>query len=284
MLRYGIDVSHCQGKINWNKLSESNPEIKFAILRTGYSYGDKYMDTQFMNNVTGCKNAGIDIYGVYHFSYALSKESAVLEAKECIKKMDAANLPESTVAFFDFEYGGEDFCRDHKVTCDTAFIKTVTEAFCNEIRKAGYTPGVYLNVDYYERMYKRWLPDGVKVWAAKWVNYTNGKVLPITGNELEDTKKHPPFKFDLWQYGATTVPSIGTVDADVMFVEADEKTDEVKMESKKSLEEVALEVVRGEWGNGAERRLRLEEQGYPYREVQNIVNRIIDEQYNKNNK
>lgn len=43
----------------------------------------------------------------------------------------------------------------------------------------------------------------------------------------------------------------------------------------KSIEEVAREVIRGDWGNGLERKQRLEAAGYNYLEVQNKVNEIL---------
>ena len=43
----------------------------------------------------------------------------------------------------------------------------------------------------------------------------------------------------------------------------------------KSIEEVAREVVRGTWGNGATRKQRLEAAGYNYDVVQAEVNRIM---------
>lgn len=51
-----------------------------------------------------------------------------------------------------------------------------------------------------------------------------------------------------------------------------------KVSTKKSLEEVALEVARGKWGNGIERKNKLEAAGYTtaeYIDIQNIVNRLI---------
>ena len=43
----------------------------------------------------------------------------------------------------------------------------------------------------------------------------------------------------------------------------------------KSVDEVAREVIRGEWGNGSDRRQRLESAGYNYNTVQNHVNAIL---------
>jgi len=44
---------------------------------------------------------------------------------------------------------------------------------------------------------------------------------------------------------------------------------------KKSIKEVAKEVVLGKWGNGAERKKKLEAAGYNYSDVQKEVNKLI---------
>ena len=45
----------------------------------------------------------------------------------------------------------------------------------------------------------------------------------------------------------------------------------------KSLMTIASEVLKGKWGNGEDRKKRLEAAGYPYRAVQAEVNRLIRE-------
>ena len=44
----------------------------------------------------------------------------------------------------------------------------------------------------------------------------------------------------------------------------------------KSVDEVAREVIRGEWGNGSDRRQRLEAAGYDYGAVQDRVNELLN--------
>ena len=54
--------------------------------------------------------------------------------------------------------------------------------------------------------------------------------------------------------------------------------EEIKEEpkpAKKSVNQIANEVIAGQWGNGADRKARLEAAGYNYNEVQNEVNRIL---------
>ena len=56
------------------------------------------------------------------------------------------------------------------------------------------------------------------------------------------------------------------------------KIDQVDAEMrarKKALEEIAKEVIRGEWGSGETRKTKLTEAGYDYEAVQKEVNRIL---------
>lgn len=45
--------------------------------------------------------------------------------------------------------------------------------------------------------------------------------------------------------------------------------------SDSELEEIAMQVIRGDWGNGADRKSRLTEAGYDYSAVQSLVNKIL---------
>lgn len=47
---------------------------------------------------------------------------------------------------------------------------------------------------------------------------------------------------------------------------------------KKSLKDIAKEVIDGKWGVGADRQARLQRAGYSYRDVQNEVNRQLKNQ------
>ena len=62
--------------------------------------------------------------------------------------------------------------------------------------------------------------------------------------------------------------------ADVIIKKA-KLTKSPNIEQRKSLNEIANEVILGKWGNGEERRKRLAEAGYDYSEVQSLVNSIV---------
>ncbi len=55
----------------------------------------------------------------------------------------------------------------------------------------------------------------------------------------------------------------------------DDSEDEDNSGALKSLDEISDEVIDGLWGNGNERKKRLEEAGYDYYEVQDEVNRKL---------
>ena len=48
-----------------------------------------------------------------------------------------------------------------------------------------------------------------------------------------------------------------------------------KTEHKKTVEQVAKEVIQGKWGTGVNRKNRLEKAGYDYKEIQKRVNQLI---------
>lgn len=45
--------------------------------------------------------------------------------------------------------------------------------------------------------------------------------------------------------------------------------------NKKSVTTIAKEVIAGKWGNGSDRKKKLESAGYNYNEVQKEVNRLL---------
>lgn len=53
------------------------------------------------------------------------------------------------------------------------------------------------------------------------------------------------------------------------------KSEKIQNEPKKSVEELAKEVISGKWGNGEERKSKLTAAGYDYNEVQKKVNDIL---------
>ena len=137
----GVDVSYFQGEIDWEAVKADG--VDFAMIRAGYrGYTDGFinMDQNFAQNAQGALDAGLEI-GLYFFSQATSENEAVEEAKWLVQA--AARFDVTLPLMFDWETIGEASARTDGVlgTQMTAFA----QAFCSEIRAAGYTPGVYFN-------------------------------------------------------------------------------------------------------------------------------------------
>ena len=60
----GIDVSHHQGKINWDKVSKTYPQIEFVYIKC--TEGATYTDNTCYHNASEAKANGIKV-GCYHY-------------------------------------------------------------------------------------------------------------------------------------------------------------------------------------------------------------------------
>jgi hypothetical protein len=127
--------------------------------------------------------------------------------------------------------------------------------FGDIIEKAGYWCGVYANLNWWENYLV-----GLERFT-KWVAQYN-KTCDYKGAHL-----------DIWQYS-----SKGKVDGIGGNVDMNECYRNFPVEilgaPKKTVHELALEVLDDKWGIGAERKAKLEAAGYDYNAVQAEVNRI----------
>lgn len=133
----GIDVSYAQGEIDWSKVKESG--IDFAMIRSsrGRISDENPMtsDTYFHQNAKGAMQNDIPI-GVYHYCYAETVEQARDEARFVLSLIEGYDISYPVV--FDIE---DDWFIRNGYSKET--LTAMTEAFCDEIKAAGYIPVVY---------------------------------------------------------------------------------------------------------------------------------------------
>jgi GH25 family lysozyme M1 (1,4-beta-N-acetylmuramidase) len=176
----GIDVSEHNGKLDWAKIKSSG--IQFAIIRTGY--GTSHTDNYFKANMEGALGQGLPV-GIYHFSYALSAEGAKNEAAFVMKLLEPYKDKITLPVFFDFEYDTVSYAKKQGVTLGKTAFNNHAVAFLEVVKAAGYTPGVYYNLDYRNNMVDTSKLGSYVQWYAQYSSRASW-----TG-------------YDLWQYSSS---------------------------------------------------------------------------------
>lgn len=246
----GIDVSVYQGQIDWGKVKQAG--IGFAILRIGYGMYDNQKDVTFERNYTEATKQGIPV-GCYLYSYAKSVDEAIKEANVVIKWLNGRKL--QLPVYFDIEDRSQQ-------SLGKTVLNNMCIAFCNTIEKAGYWAGIYSN----------------KYWATSIISGKElGKKYTYWIAQYYDECTYDG-DYAIWQYSSTgKVAGIsGNVDMNEMvkdIIQRENKPQEPQ--AKKSIEEIAKEVIQGKWGNGEDRKNRLRQAGYNYTAVQDKVNQIV---------
>lgn len=192
--QYGLDVSSCQGRIDWKKVKEAG--YKFAVLRATKKSGAT--DEQFEANLKGCMANKID-YSCYKYSYAVTEDEARVEASSVLKLLNGRKM----TIWLDLENEPQ----LSKIGKDG--VNKIARAFIKRIQNAGYDVGIYCNLNWYNNVLDSNLKKEFKIWIARY-----GK----NNGTLEETYKPNKGEF-AWQYTSKgRVNGInGDVDLDVMY-------------------------------------------------------------------
>lgn len=255
MNKIGIDVSSHNGNINWNSVKDN---IDFAILRIGWiGNNENQIDEKFERNYNECKRLNIPI-GVYVYNY-VKTEARIKECADWVVgllKNKSLELP----IYLDME--------DNSLTSlGKTNLTNLCIVFNTETEKAGYWAGVYANLNWYNNYLNK---DEIKRRYTTWIAHYG-----VNQNRYNG-------EYDILQYSDKGKISgvEGYVDLNTMYrdliKDISESTTEKPEQNKLPIEEVAMKVINGEYGNGEERKQKLEAEGYNYNEVQSKVNEIIN--------
>lgn len=164
---YGIDVSHHQGAINWQRTASelrrvnggSNPG--FALLRVGYSArhgkGGLYTDGQFLENVQGCEKYGVPM-GVYFYCYDTSPAAARITAQQVVKMLSGHKF--AYPIYYDVEY------EKYHLNCGKAQNTAIIKAALEVLEAAGYYAAVYCSRDFFLNYTNLSALSGFDKWEA----------------------------------------------------------------------------------------------------------------------
>lgn len=196
----GVDVSEHQYEVDWDQVAASG--VDFAMIRVGrrgWTEGGLFEDPWFKRNIEGALRSGLQV-GVYFFSQAVNVQEAMEEARFVMERLDGYRV--TLPVIFDWEkVEGVENARTND--WNSATLSDCAVAFCETIRRGGYTPGIYFNrhLGYY----------GFDLTRMK--DYVWWFALPEMG--------YPSFYYevDMWQYSFTeTVPGIsGQADMNLIF-------------------------------------------------------------------
>lgn len=263
----GLDISSCQGaNVNFNAIKAAGYD--FVILRLNeWRGGQNQKDTCFESFYTKAKKAGLNV-GAYWFTYANTVDYVAYEAKKCIE-WTAGKQFEYPI-FFDLERN-ELFSKGRTV-CDAC-----VQTFCNALIKAKLYAGVYCSTYWYTNYVSSVVREKYPCWIADWSSKCSYKG-----------------SYGMWQNGTAYVNNSGTgaIDHDYSYTnypsiikaggwngftkqKPTPKPTPTPAPKKKTVEELANEVIAGKWSAGAERKKLLTAAGYDYNAVQNRVNELM---------
>ena len=259
-MKTGIDISAWQRGFKLKNAKDQG--FTYCIIKAGGAdSANPYKDSQFENFYVQAKKEGFQV-GAYFYGNAFSTEDAVREAAffiQCLQGKDIVHV----------YYDVEGKMLNQGYTHLTDIIKT----FCQTMINSGYACGVYTSESHYNSRFD----DNQLVMFPHWV--------------ARYSKTPPKLKsiapVEIWQYGGSVnyirdAKICGTtVDQDQINIEW---TDQpvltpspvvVDIIEKKTVDQLAVEVLAGVWGNGIIRKAKLNAAGYDYNAVQKRVDELV---------
>lgn len=233
----GCDLS------KWNPVTPSGYDFYLIKASEGNGYKDSALDTHF----NAVKSAG-KLYGFYHYA-----------------RPDLGNTPEAEADWFlslvGQHAGNAIFALDYEGDSLSYGQEWALRWLQRVYEKTGVRPVFYCSSSALP-MFEKIAKENFGLWVANW--------------NVESPKIDPWSVFAFWQYTNRPIDQDyfnGTIEQYKNYCKSDKKPEH----PKKSLTEIASEVINGKWGNGNDRKTRLEQAGYDYESVQAIVNARLNQ-------
>lgn len=257
-MKYGIDVSAWQKGFNLHDAKMQG--FTYCIAKAGGADCGYYKDKQFENFYNQAVANGMNV-GAYYFGHAFSVEDAVREAGYFIQYLQGKQI---THVYYDVE--------GSMLNQGCQHLTDIINAFCQTMINNGYACGIYTSESHFNSRFY----DSQLIIFPHWVARYSKTAPKLNSGAL----------IEIWQYGGSVNyirdPKIAgtTVDQDQINIEWADAKYEIKpvlveINPKKSVDQLAIEVLAGEWGNGIIRKTKLTLAGYDYSAVQKRVDEIV---------
>ena len=254
----GIDISNWQNGLDISKLTE----IDFVIAKAteGISYVDRTCDGFIQSAIKHNK-----LWGIYHFA---RENDATREAEhfyQSIKGYIGHGIP-----VLDYEVWGRN--------SDVAWCEKFIQKFYD---LTGIWCMIYISASHCKDFRNSWIPEKCGLWVAGYPkNYTSWPDTTIPYNVN-------PWNFAaIWQFTSSLRLNgfSGNLDGDYAYMDANAWKKYTNAHDGQTqspnYEQLADEVISGQWGNGADRKERLNKAygAGTYDKVQAIVNQRLQGQ------
>ena len=250
----GIDISHWQKGIDLSKVKSD-----FVIVKATEGVG--YIDPCMTEHVEKVKSLG-KCLGLYHYARP-ENNSARKEAESYVNAIK--DYIGQAILVLDWESDGKS-----NVEWAREWLDDVHEL-------TGVKPLIYMSESVTKAYDWSNVAHDYSLWVAKYrdnnidVNYDMSNIgnKPVVGAWNN---------YVMWQWTSSGRLDgyKGDLDCDIFYGDADtwnKLSGEKK--ARKSVDEIAHEVINGSWGNGEDRKNRLTNAGYDYNAIQNRVNELL---------
>lgn len=153
LMKKGIDISWCQPKVDWQKVT-----AEFCIIQIGGGAVRRQKDTMYESHYAGAKGRGIPV-GAYWFTWARTVAEAEEEADICISLLKDKQF--EYPIFLDLE-------QEAIYKTGKANVSAIIRAFLSKVEKAGYWVGLYCNPDVLVHYCEADIPKRYSIWLAQW--------------------------------------------------------------------------------------------------------------------
>lgn len=264
----GIDISAFQAGMDLSKV-----KTDFIIIRATKGAAKDGSFDDFIGQIKKLNKP----YGIYHIAYP-QYNSAAVEATAYIKV--AKPYFGKMIPILDWETKGV-----NNVGWALDWLQRVEKA-------AGVKPMIYMS-ESVENDYdwSKVVKGGYGLWVAKYRDY-----IKDYNFDMSDAGNHPKLKhwknYAMWQWTSSgRLTGYGDdLDLDIFYgsktqwnkyagikpvKKASSTTTAKKKSTKKTVDQLAKEVIDGKWGNGTDREKKLKAAGYNYAAVQKRVNELL---------
>ncbi len=151
-MKKGIDISYCQPKVDWQKVTAD-----FCLIQIGGGAVRRQKDTMYESHYAGAKGRGIPV-GAYWFTWARTVAEAEEEADLCISLLKGKQF--EYPIFLDLE-------QEAIYKTGKSNVSAIIRAFLSKVEKAGYWVGLYCNPDVLVHYCEADIPKRYSIWLAQ---------------------------------------------------------------------------------------------------------------------